>query len=338
MIIYAPETIMIPIKIAGTGSYVPEKVLTNFDLEKILDTSDEWIVKRTGIHERRIAEPDQVTTDMALPATNKALEAAGITAQELDMIIMATITPDHACPCGANYLQKKLKAPQAVSFDIAAACSGFVFGMDVASRYLESGAAKNILVVAAEIMSRVQDWTDRANCVLWGDGAGAAVLQAAEGAPSLMTTYIGSDGANGEKLLMPGGGSLTTPISHESVDRKMHTLRMIEANTMLRNAVHHFKQSIDVVLGRFDLSPQDVDLYIPHQANLRMLTPLAKRLKVDFEDKFMITLNKYGNISSASCAIAFDEAVRSGRIKPGDKVCFTVFGGGLTWGGALIQF
>ena len=329
---------MVPIKIAGTGSYVPEKVLTNFDLEKILDTSDEWIVKRTGIHERRIAEPDQAASDLALEASRAAMEAAGVEVDDLDMIIMATITPDLACPCGSNYLQKKLGAVRAVSFDVAAACSGFVFALDVASRYLQSGAAKTILVVASEVMSRVQDWTDRANCVLWGDGSGAAILKAEEGEPCLMTTYIGSDGANGEKLLFPGGGSLTTPISYESVDKKLHSLRMIEANTMLRGAVHHFKQSIDEVLGRFNLTPQDVDLFIPHQANLRMLTPLAKRLGVNFKEKFMVTLHKYGNISSASCAIAFDEAVRSGRIKKGDKVCFTVFGGGLTWGGALLQF
>jgi 3-oxoacyl-[acyl-carrier-protein] synthase-3 len=332
------EMSMIPIKIAGTGSYVPEKVLTNFDLEKILDTSDEWIVKRTGIHERRIAEPDQATSDMALPASQKALEAAGIEPEELDMIIMATISPDYCCPCGSNFLQEKLGATNAVTFDVAAACAGFVFVMDIASHYIQSGSAKKILIVAAEIMSRLQDWTDRANCVLWGDGSGAAVLVAEEGAPQLKTTYIGSDGSNGQKLLMPGGGSLTTPISHESVDKNLHSLRMIEANTMLRGAVHHFLQSIDMVLGRFDLKYDDVDLYIPHQANLRMLTPLAKRMKVDFEEKFMITLHKYGNISSASCAIAFDEAVQSGRIKEGDLVCFTVFGGGLTWGGALIQY
>lgn len=328
---------MVPIRLAGTGWYVPEKVLTNFDLEKILDTSDEWIVKRTGIRERRIAADDQAASDMALPAARMAMEVAGVTDRDLDYIIMATVTPDMCCPSGANFLQAKMDAPQAVSFDVTAACSGFVFVLDVARRYLQSGAAKTILVVAAEIMSRVQDWTDRANCVLWGDGGGAVVLQPGEGPGQLIDTYIGTDGANGTDLLMPGGGSLTTPISHESVDKKLHTLKLINASASVRVAVKHFTDSVRTILERNNLTIADVDHFVPHQANLRMIQQVAKFLKVP-EDKFVITIEQFANISSASSAIALAEAVHSGRIKPGDLVCILVFGGGLTWGSALIQF
>jgi 3-oxoacyl-[acyl-carrier-protein] synthase-3 len=327
---------MLPLHLAGTGSYVPERVLTNFDLEKTLDTSHEWIVKRTGVEERRMAAPDEAVSDLGLKAAQKALEAAGISAGQLDYIIVATITPDTCCPSAANWLQAKLEAPQAVSFDVTAACSGFVFGLDVASRYLATGA-QNILVVASEVMGRVQDWTDRANCILWGDGAGAAVLQPGDAKPRIMDMFVGTDGAQGQNLLMPGGGSATTPITHESVDAKLHTLKMIEAAASVRVAVKHFAESAVQVIEGSGYTVDQVDHFIPHQANLRMLQQVAKRLNVPFE-KFVITVNKYGNISSASCAIALDEAVRSGRIKPGDLACITVFGGGLTWGAAMLEF
>ncbi len=327
---------MVPLHLAGTGSYVPEKVLTNYDLEKTLDTSNEWIVKRTGVEARRLAAPDEAASDLGLKASLEALAAAGLSARDLDYIILATITPDTCCPSAANWLQAKLDAPQAVAFDVTAACSGFLFGMDLASRYLATGA-KNVLVVASEVMSRVQDWTDRANCILWGDGAGAAVLQTGEGRPRIVDLFVGTDGAHGENLLMPGGGSKTTPISHESVDAKRHTLRMIEAAASVRVAVKYFADSAVKVIEANGYTVDQVDHFIPHQANLRMLQSVAKRLDVPFE-KFVITVNKYGNISSASCAIALNEAIRSGRIKPGDLVCLTVFGGGLTWGAALLEF
>ncbi len=327
---------MIPIRLAGTGSYLPEKVLTNYDLEQSLDTTHEWIVKRTGIRERRIAREDQAASDLAAEASRKALEAAGISARDLDYIIMATITPDTCCPSAANWLQASLDAPQAVSFDVTAACSGFVFVLDVAARYLATGAER-VLVAASEVMSRVQDWTDRANCILWGDGAGAAVLTREEGSPRILDIYLGTDGSRGQNLLLPGGGSKTTPITHQSVDEKRHTLRMIDAAASVRVAVKHFADSALTVIERNGLRVSDVDHFVPHQANLRMLQSLAKRLEVDF-DRFVITVDRYGNISSASCAIALDEAMRSGRIKPGELVCITVFGGGLTWGAALIQF
>ncbi len=328
---------MIPIHVAGTGSYLPDRVLSNFDLEKTLDTSDAWIRRRTGISERRMASKGQAASDLALPACQRALEAAGLEPTDIDLIVMATITPDTQCPAGANWLQAKLGAPQAVSFDVTAACSGFVFAMDVALRYLQSGAADKVLVVASEVMTRVLDWSDRTSCFLWGDGAGAMVMVRGEGAPQIVTTYLGTDGANGQNLLVPGGGSKTTPISHESVDRKLHTLKLIEASASVRVAIKYFAQSVHTVLERTGHTVEDVDHFIPHQANLRMLQSLAKRLKVDM-DRFVITIEKYGNMSSASAAIALDEAVRSGRIKPGDLVCMTVFGGGLTWGATLFQF
>ncbi|KIX11469.1 3-oxoacyl-ACP synthase III family protein [Dethiosulfatarculus sandiegensis] len=328
---------MVPIRIAGTGSYVPEKVLTNFDLEKFLDTSDEWIVQRTGIKERRIARPDQASSDLAAEAAKIAMEDAGISPHDLDLIVMATVTPDFHSPSAANCLQALIDAPQAFSFDITAACSGFIFAMDVASRYLQSGAAKTVLVVAGEVMSRVQDWTDRANCVLWGDGAGAAVLQPGDANPQILATYLGSDGRNGKDLRIAGMGSSVTPLTHESLDQHVHTLKLINASASVRVAVKHFVQSIHAVLDQTGLTMDDVDHFIPHQANLRMIQQVAKRIKVDM-DRFVVTIDRYANISSASCAIAMDEAIREGRIKKGDLVCVPVFGGGITWGAALIRF
>ncbi len=328
------------IKVSGTGFYVPEKVLTNFDLEKSLDTTDEWIVKRTGIRERRIARPDQATSHLAFEASKMAMENAGITAQDLDVIVVATVTPDMCCPSAANFLEAKLEAHQAVSFDVSAACSGFVFALDVAHRYLASGAAKTILVVGAEVMTRVQDWTDRANCVLWGDGAGAVVLTAVDGeetTPELIDTYIGTDGYNGQDLQLPGGGSLTTPIDHDSVNAKKHSLRLYNAANSLKTAVHKFVHSVDTILGRYNLTYDDVAHFVPHQANLRMIQQISKRMGVPL-DRFVITIDKYANISAASSAIALAEAVHTGRVQPGDLVCMLVFGGGLTWGSALIQF
>ena len=329
---------MVPIRLAGTGLYVPQKVLTNYDLQKTLDTTHEWVVKRTGVSERRIAAPDEAASDLALPAARQAMEAAGVTDRDLDYIILATITPDTHCPSAANWLQAKMDAPQAISFDVTAACSGFVFALDVATRYIQCGMAKTVLVAASEVMSRVQDWTDRTNCILWGDGAGAAVLTAAEGAPKIIDTYLGTDGANGQNLL-DARRRLQDHAHHPRVGgrQKAHTLKMIEASASVRVAVKYFAESALLILERHGYKLEDVDHFIPHQANLRMLQAVAKRLGVDF-DKFVITVDRYGNISSASSAIALAEAVHSGRIKPGDLVCITVFGGGLTWGSALIQF
>jgi 3-oxoacyl-[acyl-carrier-protein] synthase-3 len=312
--------------------------LKNSDLEKMgLDTTDEWIQKRTGVVERRIADPDITTADLGYEASLKALETAGLTAQDIDLIIVATITPDTCCPSAANWLQAKLDAPQAVTFDVTAACSGFIFGLNVAEQYLKNKTFKRILVVASEVMTRTLNWKDRKTCILWGDGAGAAILTLGDEGPEILSSHLHTDGANGQDLLLPGGGSKTTPICHESVDKGLHYLNLIEANMSFRVAVRHFIEAIREALEFNHVAVEDVNWFIPHQANIRMFQNIAKSLKVPFE-RFYMTLHKYGNISSASCAIALDEAVRDGSIKPDDLVCLPVFGGGLTWGSALIRW
>jgi len=302
-----------------------------------LDTTDEWIIQRTGVRERRIAEPDVTAADLGYEASLKALDMAGITAKDVDLIILATITPDTCCPSGANWLEAKLDAHQAVSFDVTAACSGFIFGLSVAEQYLKTGTYKNVLVVASEIMTRTVNWKDRTTCILWGDGAGAAVLAIGSVGPEILSTHIHSDGENGQDLLLPGGGSKTTPISHESVDKGLHALNMIEANASFRVAVRRFIESIKEAAQFNNIAVEDISWFIPHQANLRMFQSIAKTMKIPFE-RFYVTLHKYGNISSASCAIALDEAVRDGSIKKNDLICLPVFGGGLTWGSALIRW
>jgi 3-oxoacyl-[acyl-carrier-protein] synthase-3 len=327
------------IKILGTGSYLPQTVLTNLDLEKSgLDISSDWIVQRTGVRERRIAKPEEATSDLGLAASMNALDMAGLTAKDLDLIIVATITPDTCCPSAANWLQAKLDAPQAVTFDVTAACSGFIFALNVAEQYLKNRTYKHVLVVASEVMSRTVNWKDRSTCILWGDGAGSAVLtyDDADG-HRILSTHIRTDGAHGQDLLMPGGGSATTPISHESVDKGLHYLNMIEANLSFRVAVKRFIESIKMAAESNEVEIQDINWIIPHQANIRMFQNISKSLKIPF-DRFYLTLQKYGNISSASCAIALDEAVRDGSIQDKDFVCLPVFGGGLTWGSTLIQW
>lgn len=326
------------LRILGTGSYLPPKVLTNPDLVKMgLDTSDEWIVKRTGVSARRMAEPDVTTSDLGYEASVKALEMAGVSPKDVDLIIVATITPDTCCPSAANWLQAKLDAPQAVTFDITAACSGFIFGINVAEQYLKNKTCKNVLVVASEVMTRTLNWKDRITCILWGDGAGAALLTLDDKGPEILSTHIHTDGSNGQDLLLPGGGSKTTPISHESVDKGLHWLNMVEANLSFRVAVRYFMNSIKEAAQYNHVKIEDIAWIIPHQANIRMFQYISQSLKIPFE-KFYMTVHKYGNISSASCAIALDEAVRDGSIRPGDLVCLPVFGGGLTWGSAMIKW
>jgi 3-oxoacyl-[acyl-carrier-protein] synthase III len=337
------------IAILGTGSFLPEKILSNFDLEKTLNTNDEWIYKRTGIKQRRIADPDVNASDLAKGASLRALEMAGLAPSDLDLIIMTTMTPDTACPAGANWLESKLGATGAVSFDVTAACCGFVFGLSVAEQYLKAGTYKTALVASVEIMSRTLDWSDRESCILWGDGAGSAVLRAVDntgegqGAGNggdireLLSTHIHTDGAGGENLLLPGGGSKTTPISHESVDKKLHSLKLIRANESVRVAVKRFVEATEEAASFNGVSLADVKWIIPHQANARILQQVAKRLDIPFE-RVYLTIEKYGNISSASMAIAFDEAVRSGAIQKGDYIILTGFGGGLTWGSSLIRW
>lgn len=326
------------VRVLGTGSYVPARVLKNDELRAMgLETSDEWIASRTGVRERRIAAPDEPTSALAAEASRRALAAAGLRAADIDLIIVATITPDTCCPAAANWLQAELDAPQAVTFDVTAACSGFVFALNVAEQYLKNRTARRVLVAAAEVMSRTLDWTDRTTCILWGDGAGAAVLALGDGGPQLLSTHIHTDGARGRDLLLPGGGSRTTPISHASVERKLHTLKMVEANLSFRVAVRGFIDAIKECAAANRIAIEDIRWFIPHQANLRMFQNIASSLKIPFE-RFYVTLHKYGNISSASCAISLDEAVRDGSVRRGDLVCLPVFGGGLTWGSALFRW
>ncbi len=329
---------MKPIKILGTGSYVPPKRLTNDDFKDMgLETTDEWIAKRTGIRERRISDPDINTSDLALEASKKALEMAGLKPDDIDLIILATITPDTNCPAASNWLQAKLSAPRAVNFDITAACSGYIYAMHVASQFIHSGSIKTALVVGAEVMSRVVNWKDRTTCILWGDGSGASVLSSEGNGHELLSTHIHTDGENGRDLLVPGGGSSVTPITRESAEKGVHFLKMIGANASFRVAVRHFVESIQEAADCNNIEINDIKWFIPHQANLRMFHSIAKSIEVPFE-RFYVTLDRYGNSSSASCAIALDEAVRDGSIRDGDHICMPVFGGGLTWGSALIRW
>ncbi len=326
------------IRILGTGSYVPPNIVTNDDLVRNgLDTSDEWIAKRTGVRQRRVADPRVATSDMALEAARRALEMADMAAGQIDLIILATITPDTCCPSGANWLQGKLNAPQAVSFDVTAACSGFVFALNIAEQFLKNKTFRKALVVGGEVMTRVVDWNDRGTCVLWGDGAGAAVLSIGESGPELLSTHIHSDGANGQNLQLPGGGSRTTPITHHSVDKGVHHLIMIEGNMIFRVAVRYFMDSIKEAAEHNRIPVDQIDWFIPHQANIRMFQNISQTMNIPME-KFYLTLHKYGNISAASCAIALDEAVRDGSVRSGQLISMPVFGGGLTWGGAMFRW
>ena len=325
------------IGVIGTGSYLPPKVLSNFDIEKFLNTSDEWIYTRTGIKERRIAEPGVGVSELCKHACERAMEMAGVTPSDIDLIVLGTITPDTHCPAGANWLEAKLGCDNAVSFDITAACTGFIFALHTAVALIKSGVNKKALVVAGEIMSRTVNWKERESCILWGDGAGAVVITETSAGAEILSTHIHTDGKNGSELLMPGGGSITTPISHESVDKGLHFLKMIHANTSLRVAVNHFSQAGMEAIAHNGYGIEDIDVIIPHQANVRIIESVARKLKVPME-KVYLTIEKYGNISSATVPIALDEAVRDGTITKGKLVCLTAFGGGLTWGSSLIRW
>lgn len=328
---------MAPIRIAGTGSYVPQNILTNDEIAKMVDTSDEWIVQRTGIRERRIADPQQAASDLAREASMKALEAANMAPEDLDMIILATITPDTSCPAAANWLQAKLGATNAVSYDITAACSGFIFGLSNAEQYLKNGQYDNALVVASEVISRTVNWGDRGSCILWGDASGAAIVKKSDTGAEILSIHIHSDGSAGENLLLPGGGSATTPICQESLEKGLHALKMVDANKTFKVAVKRFAEACEEAAASNGFSVSDVDLIIPHQANLRIINAFAGRLKVPTE-KVFVNIEKYGNSSAATVPLALDQAVRSGRIQPGDNIILAAFGGGLTWGSAFIRW
>lgn len=329
-------TSVIPVTIAGTGSYVPSNIRTNADLEKMVDTSDEWITTRTGIKERRIAADDEYTSHMAAKAAEKALEQADIKSEELDLIIVATITPDTLTPATACYVQTQLGAYSAVAFDISAACSGFLYAMKMAKRLISDGAYSNALIIGAEKLSSFVDWEDRNTCVLFGDGAGAAVLRRAnEGEGRILATETGTDGRHTDILNIAGGGS-AQPTTADNANQKLATLAM-QGREVFKLAVNAMKTASETVIERAGLSADDITLVIPHQANLRIIDAIAKRLTVP-KEKVFVNLDKYGNTSAAAVAIALDEAHREGRFKRGDNIILVVFGAGLTWAATAIEW
>ncbi|MCL2389364.1 MAG: ketoacyl-ACP synthase III [Elusimicrobia bacterium] len=322
------------VKILSTGSYFPEKVLTNADLAKIVDTSDEWIITRTGIKERRVAAQNQATSDLALEASKDALKKAGLSPQDIELIIVATVTPDMMFPSTACMLQTKLGASKAAAFDLLAACTGFIYALSTAKAFIESGMYKNVLLVGAETLTKITDWTDRNTCVLFGDGAGAMVLAAAEGESAVLSTYLGADGSYADLLNLPAGGSLT-PASAETVNNKMHTIKM-QGKEVFKVAVTKMFEAAEIGLERAGLKPDDVALFIPHQANMRIIEAVAKKLNMPLE-RIGINLQKTGNVSAATTITALDEAIKTGRLKTGDIVELIAFGGGFTWGSAVIK-
>jgi 3-oxoacyl-[acyl-carrier-protein] synthase-3 len=321
--------------IAGIGSYVPEKILTNHDLEKMVETSDDWITTRTGIKERRISAKDEFTSDMAAKAAQRAMKMAGVTADQIDLIIVATITPDMPFPATACIVQHKLGATRAAAFDLEAACSGFIYALEIGQQFIMSRTYDTVLVIGAEKLSAITDWTNRNTCILFGDGAGAAILQNRESAHGLLTAVMGADGGKADLLFMPGGGS-RCPATRDTVDARLHYLRM-EGKETFKNAVQAMCSAAQEVLRRCELNVSQIKCVIPHQANRRIVDAVGDRLGATPEQMF-VNLDKYGNTSAASVAIALDEAVASGKVRRGDLVLLVVFGAGLTWGAAVIEW
>lgn len=321
--------------IVGWGKYVPTKVLTNDDLSKIVDTSDEWIVTRTGIHERHIAGPKDSSATMGLAAAKDAIEMSGVRPTEIDLIICATATPEHYFPSTASLIQDALGATKAGAFDLSAGCSGFVYGLSLAAQIIQGGGHKVILVVGTETLSRILNWNDRATCVLFGDGAGAMVLKAEDSKGGVLSSLVRSDGSGGDLLIIPAGGS-HMPSSVESVQQGLHFVQM-NGREVFRFAARVIDKATREVTEKAGLALDDIDLFIPHQANLRIIQAAARSLAVK-EDRIFVNLDRYGNTSSASIPIAICEAVEYGRLKPGDKVVMVGFGAGLTWAAATVQW
>jgi 3-oxoacyl-[acyl-carrier-protein] synthase-3 len=320
--------------IIGVGKYLPKKVLTNADLEKMVDTSDEWITTRTGIKQRRLAAKNEATSDLAVKAAKLALEDARLDPKDVELILVATITPDMQFPAVACLLQNALAAKNAVCFDVSAACAGFVYAIAIAQQFIARGAYKNALIVGAEILSTITDWQDRNTCVLFGDGAGAAVLAEVQSG-GILATHLGCDGSKTDLLMIPGGGS-RHPASHQSLKEKLHYIKM-EGNELFKLAVTIMAQAAQLALKRAGLECKDVDLVIPHQANMRIIMAMAKKLGLP-RGKVYLNIEKYGNMSSASTATALCEAVKEGRIKKGDIVLLDAFGAGLVWGACVIKW
>jgi 3-oxoacyl-[acyl-carrier-protein] synthase-3 len=322
-------------RILGTGAYAPERVLTNHDLEKLVDTSDQWITERTGIKQRHIAREDETASDMAVVAARRALEMAGLTAADLDMIIVGTISGDLPMPACAVFVQQKLGAGPIPSFDVSAACAGFLYSMSIADQFIRSGLHKNILIVGVELLSRVVDWQDRTTCVLFGDGAGAAVLGPAVGdGRGVLSTKLYSDANLAESLCIPAGGS-KEPITPESLKARRDKVHMV-GQDIFKSAVKNLSSASRSALIDAKMDADSVRWVVPHQANLRIISQVALRLDIPME-RFVLNIDRYGNTSSASIPIALDEACRDGRIKPGDTVLMCALGAGISWGSALVR-
>ncbi|HJF84494.1 MAG TPA: ketoacyl-ACP synthase III [Megamonas hypermegale] len=321
--------------ILGLGSYVPEKILTNADIEKLVDTNDEWITERTGIKERRICAPEQATSDLSLIAAQRALEDANVSAEELDMIIVATISADSNTPSTACVLQNKLGAVNAAAFDLSAACSGFVYGSAIASQFIETGVYKKVLVVGAETLSKFVNWKDRNTCIIFADGAGAAVYGVVDDGYGVLSFDLGADGSGAETIEIPGGGS-RHPADQETIDNHMHCLHMNGKETF-RFAVKAMGSTVMKSLERAGLSKEDIDYFIPHQANIRIIQSAAKRLHLPME-KVFVNIEKYGNTSAASIPIALAEAEREGKLKKGEIIALSGFGAGLTWASCIMKW
>ena len=321
--------------ITGVGSYVPERVLTNADLEKIVDTTDDWITSRTGIHERRTAAKGEHTSTMGIAAAHIALERAGVDAVNLDLIIVATITPDMPFPATACIVQQELGAPRAAAFDLEAACTGFLYALEIGRQFIDNGTYQNVLIIGAEKLSSIIDWKDRNTCVLFGDGAGAAVLQRRADSRGVLATRLGSDGSKADILAMPGGGC-RQPATVNSVNERIHFLKM-EGKEVFKNAVNAMTGAAKEVLERSGVSIDDIKCIIPHQANQRIINAVGERLGTR-DDQVFVNLQKYGNTSAASVAVALDEAVTTGRIKRGDLILIIAFGAGLTWGATVLEW
>ena len=331
----APKTSLRPVSVASIGAYVPERVMTNADLARMVDTSDEWITTRTGIKERHIAAADQVTSDLGVLAARRALQKARVEPDAIDLIVVATITPDMPFPSTACFVQKKLGAARAVCFDIQAACSGFIYGVEIARQFIANGSAATALVIGSEKLSCITDWQDRSTCVLFGDGAGAAVLRSSPGARGIIATSLATDGNLAHLLNLPGGGSLH-PASAQTISDRLHYLKM-NGREVFKHAVTAMVGAAQKVLQKASLTIDKVSLVIPHQANMRIIQAIGERLGGE-PAKYFVNLERYGNMSAASIPVALDEAEARGLLKRRDIVLLVAFGGGFTWGATLLEW
>jgi 3-oxoacyl-[acyl-carrier-protein] synthase-3 len=322
-------------RIVGMGAYAPKRVLTNADLEKMVETTDEWIVQRTGIRQRHLADDDEATSDLAVRAAQQALERAGLVPEDIDLIVVGTTTPDMFFPTVGNLVQHRLGCRRAGSMDVLAACAGSIYSLAIGAKFIETGKYRRVLCIGAETLSRITDFTDRGTCILLADAAGAAVLEAGDGDRGVIDADLYSDGQYWELLYMPGGGS-RQPATHQSVEARLHYAKM-KGNEVFKVAVRMFVECTETILGRHGLTAADVDLFIPHQANLRIIEAAAKRVGLPMERVF-VNVDRYGNTGAASVYVALEEAVASGRVRRGDLLLLAAFGGGFAWGAALIRW